>query len=63
MALLSNLSNPRENSEQACVLALGLINIALEAGGEHLGNFPELVSIMQGNKSHHCGAHFEINQL
>lgn len=53
MHFLSLLCNPRTNSEQACVLSLGLINIALEAGGEHLGTSPALVAIMQGDLCKH----------
>ena len=37
MSSLSVLCNPRSRSGRSCVLALSLVNIALEAGGEHLG--------------------------
>ena len=53
MASLSALCNPRQHNEQTCVLALSLINIALEAGGEHLGRHPALVEVMQGDLCKH----------
>ncbi len=40
MRTLSGLCNPRERNDQTCVLALSLINIALEAGG---GELPPLI--------------------
>lgn len=49
MRILSRLSNPRENSEDNCVLSLSLINIALEAGGGQLVANPALVEVMQSD--------------
>jgi hypothetical protein len=45
MRFLSRLSNPRENSEETCILSLSLINIALEAGGVKLGQHKALVEV------------------
>jgi hypothetical protein len=45
MRFLSRLSNPRENSEETCILSLSLINIALEAGGVQLGQHKALVEV------------------
>lgn len=49
MRLLSKLCDPRRNSESTCVLALSLVNIALESGGQRLGSHAGLVSTMQGD--------------
>jgi golgi-specific brefeldin A-resistance guanine nucleotide exchange factor 1 len=53
MRALSSMCNPRESSEHVCVLSLSLINIALEAGGDSLGLYPALVSVMQGDLCKH----------
>ncbi len=53
MQFLSTLSNPRENSEAECILALSLINMALEAGGPRLSCHKRLVEVMQGDLSKH----------
>jgi hypothetical protein len=51
MRFLSRLSNPRENSEETCILSLSLINIALEAGGVQLGQHKALVEVANNNTS------------
>jgi brefeldin A-resistance guanine nucleotide exchange factor 1 len=53
MHFLSGMCNPRENSDEACVLALSLINIALEAGGTQLSENDSLVVEMQGDLCKH----------
>ncbi len=53
MQFLSSLCNPREHSEEECVIALSLINIALEAGGPCLSRHGSLVEVMQGDLSKH----------
>eukprot|EP01084_Bolivina_argentea_P120608 213797_1 len=63
MQFLSTLSNPRENSEAACVLALSLINIALEAGGPRLSCHERLVEVMQGDLSKHLLHNSQTEEL
>ncbi len=63
MQFLSTLSNPRENSEAACVLALSLINIALEAGGPCLSCHERLVEVMQGDLSKHLLHNSQTEEL
>lgn len=35
------------NNEESAAIALSLVNVAIEAGGEHLGECPQLVEVMQ----------------
>lgn len=54
MRRLSQLIDPRENNESVCILALTLINIALEtAPASQLGQFPDLIEIMRGDMCKH----------
>ncbi|KAJ8613885.1 hypothetical protein CTAYLR_008690 [Chrysophaeum taylorii] len=49
MRFLSKLCDPRHNSESTRVLALSLVNIALESGGQRLASQAGLVSTMRGD--------------
>ncbi|CAM9552437.1 unnamed protein product, partial [Phaeothamnion confervicola] len=63
MRYLSRLSNPRNNSDDTCVLALALINIALEAGGADLGHHADLVQVMQGDLCKHLLQNSQTDDL
>ncbi len=63
MQFLSTLSNPRENSGEVSVLALSLINIALEAGGPRLSCHERLVEVMQGDLSKHLLHNSQTEEL
>jgi len=53
MQHLSTLTNPRQNSDQTCTLALSLINIALETSTTHLSRYATLIPIMQDDLCKH----------
>jgi len=54
MRRLSHLIDPRENNESVCILALTLINIALEtAPASQIGQFPDLIEIMRHDLCKH----------
>jgi hypothetical protein len=40
----------KTNNEESVAIALSLVNVAIEAGGEHLGKCPQLVEVMQVGK-------------